>query len=349
MFNYHARFAIFAELLQLSDAIIDVANYRQALQLTLDVLLIYDNGRNLHNVRLCLTSLLAKEQQLHQTQSIPDEYLQGLWHQIALHLISETRSTADIIAEKQIILQSLIRHKKLKPSLCTTLINNITTNEMLRRNECITTIREIFIHVQHCGLNKASSELEPIINWAYGSEKINATQMIHNIAAIDAKLLADTFSIGIINFLDERQEFQQQQHLQSRIASMSKENLQLLEYKYNKQLVCLAPEFQAQLKMRTDHRYGEGAAAQSSTKNCLFQNNYELLMRMLNPSTSNEHTAGTILKDLRSLHKLVCTMERLLHYKVFDADSLLNCPLIKRIGLFLSHIEVGFLFKYFKF
>lgn len=333
-------------MLQLSDEIISVANFRQTLQVTLDVLLIYDNGRNLHNVRLCLTSLLAKEQQLHQTQSIPDEYLDGLWHQIALHLISEPRSTADIIAEKQIILQSLIRHKKLKPALCATLINNITTNEMLRRNECIMTIREIFIHAQHCGLNKASSELEPIINWAYGSEKINATQMIHNIAAIDAELLADTFSIGIINFLDELQEFPQQ-HLQGKGASMSEANLQLLEYKYNKQLVCMAAEFQAQLQLRTDHRYGERAEAPSSTKNGLFQNNYELLMRMLNPSTtSNEHTPSAILKDLRALHKLVCTMERLLHYKVFDADSLLQCPLIKRIGLFLSHIEVRVLFSY---
>lgn len=331
------RFAIFAELLQLSDAIISVGNYQQILQITLDVLMIYDNGRNLHNVRLCLTSLLAKDQQLLQTHSIPDDYLPDLWHQIGQHLISETRSTADIIAEKQIIFQSMIRHKKLKPALCATLINSITTNEMLRRNECIATIREIFIYAQHCGLNKATSDLEPIINWAYGSEKIKATQMILNIAAIDAKLLADTFSIGIINFLDERWEFPE---LNSKSASMSLANLQLLQYKYNKKLICLEPEFQEQLLPCTDRRNGE--AAQSSAKNCLFQNNYELLMRMLNPSTSTEHTPSAILKDLKGLHKLVCTMERLLHYKVFDANNVtMQCPLIKRIGLFLSHIEVG--------
>lgn len=336
-----ARFAIFAELLQLSDAIISVGNYQQTLQITLDVLLIYDNGRNLHNVRLCLTSLLAKEQQLLQTHAIPDDYLPALWHKIGSHLISETRSSADIIAEKQIILQSMIRHKKLKPALCGTLINSITTIDVLRRSECISTLREIFIHAQHCGLNKATSELEPIINWAYGSEKIKATQMIHNIAAIDAKLLADTFCIGIINFLDERQESQQ---LETTSASMSAVNLQLLQYKYNKQLICLEPEFQAQLSPCPDRRQGE--AAQSNAKNCLFQNNYELLMRMLNPSTTNEHTPSAILKDLKGLHKLVCTMERLLHYKVFDADNLLQCPLIKRIGLFLSHIEVSFTYTY---
>ncbi|KAH8396072.1 hypothetical protein KR222_002674 [Zaprionus bogoriensis] len=326
-------FAIFAELLQLSDAIINAANYQQTLQLTLDVLLIYDNGRNLHHVRLCVTSLLAAEQQLLQAQAIPAEgFLSELWTQIAAHLISETRSTADVIAEKQLMLQALIRRHKLTPALCCTLLQSITSNEILRRNECIATIREIFIHAQHCGLDKASAEMEPIIGWAYASEKINATQMIHNIAAIEPQLLADTFSIGIINFLDERQQLEQQ--LPSTCAA-SEANLQLLQYKYNKQLICLDEQFQAQLRPSR----ATATEALPGAKNCLFQHNYELLMRMLNPGTTNEHTANAILKDLRGLHKLVCSMERLLHYKVFDGDNLTQCPLIKRIGLFLSHIE----------
>ncbi|XP_034478283.1 serine/threonine-protein kinase ATM-like [Drosophila innubila] len=327
-------FAIFAELLQLSNSIIDTSNYQQTLQTTLDVLLIYGNGKNLRNVRLCLMSILDKEQELLQKQAIPIDFLYGHWSQIATHLISDTRPNADVVLEKQIILQSLIRHNKLTPNNCATLLQSIQTNEMLRRNECITTIRDIFIYAERCGLNKASAELEPIINWAYGSERSSATQIIYNIAAIDVKLMADTFAIGIINFLDE-QQLQQLFNNSSECQKTCQSNLQLLNYKYNKQLVCLAAEFQGKL-LRINRINAE---TELETKNCLFQNNYELLMRLLNLPTSNEHTTTAIIRNLKCLYKFICTMERLLYYKVFNAENLVQCPLIKRIGLFLSHIE----------
>ncbi|KAM8719535.1 hypothetical protein ACLKA7_005726 [Drosophila subpalustris] len=322
-------FAIFAELLQLSNCIINVSNYQQTLQITGDVLLIYGNGKTLRNVRLCLESLLQKEQEL---LHMSVDYLSSQWSQIVTHLISDTRSTADVVLEKQLILQALIRHNKLTPVNCSTLIQSIQSNELLRRNECIATIRDIFIHADNCGLNKASNELESIINWAYTLERSNATQIIHNIAAIDTKLLADTFAIGIINFLDE-QQLRQLSNCNKQTAVDS--NLQLLNYKYNKQLICLSAEYQ--LKLLPLH--GNNAETDQDIKNCLFQNNYELLMRLLNLSASNEHNSTAIIRNLRCLHKLVCTMERLLHYKVFNAESLAQCPLIKRIGLFLSHIE----------
>ncbi|KRF80861.1 serine/threonine-protein kinase ATM [Drosophila virilis] len=328
-------FAIFAELLQLSNTIINVANYQQSLLATLDVLLIYGNGKNLHNVRLCLTSMLDKERELLQTKSIPADFMADQWSKIATHLISETRPAADEILEKQIILQTLIKHGKLSPTLCATLLQSITTNEMLRRNECIETMREIFIHAEQCGLDKASGDLEPIIKWAYASETSSALQMIYYIAAIDTQLLADTFAIGIINFLDE-QQLQQLCSSQAASATTASYNLQLLLYKYNKQLVCLDETFQAQLLRSGGMQHTD---TDPGAKNCLFQQNYELLMRMLNLTPSSEHTTTSMLKDLRCLHKLVCTMERLLHYKVFDAENLTHCPLIKRIGLFLSHIE----------
>ncbi|XP_062138082.1 serine/threonine-protein kinase ATM [Drosophila sulfurigaster albostrigata] len=327
-------FAIFAQMLQLSTAIVNVANYELALKTTRDVLLIYGNGENLRNVRLCLLSILSKEQQLLRTQSISTDYLADVWSQIAGHLITDSRQVADVVVEKQIMLQALIRHNKLSSKHCASLLQSIQANEFLRRNECISTIREIFIHADNCGLDKTSTAaLEPIVKWAYGSEKVSAMQMIHNIAAIDAKLLADTFTIGIINFLDE----QQLQQLNSRVElPATDENLQLLQYKYNKQLICLDAQFQSRLKCAAK---SQNPAELPSAKNCLFQHNYELLMRSLNLTASNEHTATDLLKNLKSLHKLICTMERLLHYKVFDADNLLQCPLIKRIGLFLSHIE----------
>lgn len=333
---YFFRFAIYAELLQF-DVIINAANYQLALLTTLDVLLIYGNGKNLHNVRICLTSLLQKELQLLETQSIPVDFMAEKWTQIATHLISETRPAADEIVEKQIILQSLIRHNKLNQTLCNALLQSITTNEMLRRNECIETLRHIFIYAEQCGLDKTSGSLEPIIKWAYAIDKSNATQMIHNIAAIEPKLLADTFAIGIINFLDEQQLQQLSNTPANSPTTTATDHLQLLLYKYNKQLICLDEKFQSQLLQSG----GMPTPMRSAAKNCLFQRNYELLMRMLNITTASEHSISSILRDLKCLHKLACTMERLLHYKVFDDENLVNCPLIKRIGLFLSHVEVG--------
>jgi len=237
--------------------------------------------------------------------------------------------------EKQIILQALIKHNKLSATNCATLLQSIQSNELLRRNECITTIRDIFIHADRCGLNKASADMEPIISWAYTSRKENATQIIHNIAAIDPKLLADTFAIGIINFLDE-QQLQQLSSNSSESPTAIDSHLQLLNYKYNKQLVCLGETFQSKLL----RNYRKCAETKLDTKNCLFQSNYELLMRLLNLPTDNDHSDTAITNNLKGLYHLICTMERLLHYKVFDAENLMSCPLIKRVGLFLSQIEV---------
>ncbi|XP_032588976.1 serine/threonine-protein kinase ATM isoform X2 [Drosophila mojavensis] len=327
-------FAIFAELMQFS-GIINAANYQLALSTTVDVLLIYGNGKNLRNVRLCLTSLLQRELELLKEESIPVNFLSEQWTKIATFLIAETRPAADEIIEKQLILRSFIRYKKLNQASCNALLQSITTNEMLRRNECMETIRYIFINAQQCGLKKSSNSLEPIIKWAYATEKSSATQMIHNIAAIDPKLMADTFAIGIINFLDG-QQLQQLAKVQTAITTADgNDNLQLLLYKYNKKLICLDEQFQSVLLQSN----GLHKPIRSNAKNCLSQQNYELLMRMLNISTSSEHSITSLLRDLKCLHKLVCTIERLLHYKVFDAENFTNCPLIKRIGLFLSHIE----------
>ncbi|KAH8386431.1 hypothetical protein KR093_000425 [Drosophila rubida] len=332
-------FAIFAAMLQLSPTIVNSANYELTLRTTRDVLLIYGNGDNLRNVRLCLLSILSKEQQLLQTQAIPVDYLSTIWTQIAGHLITDSRQVADVVEEKQIMLKALIRHHKLTTKQCSSLLQAIQANEFLRRNECVATIREIFIYADRCGLNKASpADLEPIMNWAYGSEKASASQIIYNIAAIDAKLLADTFAIGIINLLDEQQLLQLSGQLeQPQITTAADSNLQLLQYKYNKELICLDAHFQARLQSAAKSQ--NLAELSTAAKNCLFQHSYEPLMRLLNLTASNEHTATDLLKNLKCLRKLTCTMERLLHYKVFDADNLLQCPLIKRIGLFLSHIE----------
>uniref|UniRef100_A0A6P4EBP2 Serine/threonine-protein kinase ATM n=1 Tax=Drosophila rhopaloa TaxID=1041015 RepID=A0A6P4EBP2_DRORH len=321
-------FAIFAELLQLSGVIINVANYQQALSTVAEIMQIYGNARNLRNLRLCLGSLLNKEKEFLQSKSIGENFLGELWSQMGNHLISETTTNSEEIKEKQLALQLLIRHHKLNQKMATSLLHNITSNEMLKRNECFATIREIFVHADSCGQDKASLDLEPIIAWAYGSgERNSAAQVIHNIARIDARLQADTFAISIINFLDE-QQLQEISCIQA-VAVPIERNL--LAYKYNKQLIFLDNEYAAPFESI--------AQLLTETKNCLFQTNYECLMRSINFQIAQDNSPAGILKNLNSLLKLVCTMERLLFYKVFDAKNFIGCPLIKRIGLYLSHIE----------
>jgi len=233
-------FAIFAELLQLSGVLLNVANYQQALTTVAEIMPMYGNARNLRNLRLCLTSILSKEQELLQSKSINEDFLVDLWNQMVNHLISETTTNSEEIKEKQLVLQMLIRHKKLNQKMASTLLHNITTNEMLKRNECFATIREIFIHADKCGQDKASADLEPIIAWAYGSgDRNNTAQLIHNIASIDSRLQADTFAISIINFLDEQQL--EEISRPSSLAVPVEQNL--LAYKYNKQLICLDKDY----------------------------------------------------------------------------------------------------------
>ncbi|KAH8295345.1 hypothetical protein KR018_010145 [Drosophila ironensis] len=319
-------FAIFTELIQLSSAILNMANFQQAVSLVADVLQMHGNARNLRNVRLCLEVMLKKEQELIKSRSIQETLLADLWAKIGNHLISETTTNSEEIKERQLLLQMLIRHQKLSHKMVSSLLQSITSNEMLKRNECFATIREIFIHAGDCGLDKSAMDLEAVVVWAYGiGERASATQVIHNIAGIDAQLQADTFCIGIINFLDE---LQRQELARSRPVAADQN---LLSYKYNKRLVCLSADYLKPFESQTQ-QLGE-------TKNCLFQTNYECLMRNLNFKSDNDNQPSSIIKNLKSLYKLACTLERLVFYKVFDAETCASCPLIKRIGLFLSHIE----------
>ncbi|KAH8369440.1 hypothetical protein KR009_011024 [Drosophila setifemur] len=320
--------AIFAELLQLSDVILNMANYQQTLTTLSDILQIYGNSRNLKSLRLCLGVLLNKEQRLIKSKSMEGNFLTKLWSQMGNHLISETTTNSDEIREKQLVLQLLIRHHKVSQKMVTTLLHNIISNEMLKRNECFATIREIYIHADECGQDKTSADLQLVIAWAYGNgERNSATQLIHNIASLDAQLHADTFAISIINFLDEQQH---QELCRSERLNVST-NHNILAYKYNKQLICLTKDFMEPFALHTQLK--------SETKNCLYQTNYECLMRCLNLQSANDNEPISIIKNLNSLHRLASTMERLLFYKVFDSENFGNCPLMKRIGLFLSHIE----------
>lgn len=278
-------FGIFAELLQLSSVILNVANYQQALTTVSDILQIYGNSKNLRNVRLCLEVLLKKEKELIESQSIQKNFLGDLWVQMGNHLISESTTNSEEINERQLVLQMLVRHKKLSQKMVTTLLQNITSNEIMRRNECIATIREIYIHAAECGLEKSSADLEPILAWAYSSGARNSvTHLIHNIASIDTFLQADTFAICIINFLDEKQHKQ----LVNPVPIATLEDQNTLLFKYNKKLVFMAKDYVDSAAIK--------AQIQGETKNCFFQTKYECLMRNLNFNSVNDNESQSIKK-----------------------------------------------------
>ncbi|XP_005181014.2 serine/threonine-protein kinase ATM [Musca domestica] len=327
--------AILAELVTAVDTIVNVANYQQLLKLTLNILEDYSNGRNMQCIRLLLTKLLVKEKEFVATKSIPDNYCHEEWLQIKKTLINDTSSCSDVIAEKQKLLQKLILHRKLSVDCCTTLINSFITNAALRRTECVQTLKEIFKNADHIGLDKTSNLVGQCISWLYGDKDRNeAKSILLHIEPIKPQLIADTCAIAVINFLSEAS-------LNAKFTaedSILNDNLQNLQFKYIRKFLCL----ECHAKALQLHEQTTNLKTLQSPANCLFQCNYELLMRTVNFETTQGTSCKDILEDLTSLQKISMLMKSLLEHGVFDDNSFMQCPLIKRIGFFLSHLELQF-------
>lgn len=298
------------------------------------------NAQNLKNVRLTLWQLLQKEQKYIKTKAIPTNYCHELWQNMMQLLINDTSSSDQIIAEKQLVLQNLIKFQKLSAEQCITLLNSFMTNAALKRTECIRTIQEILKNADRLGLDKTSEIVGQIIAWMYGDRNKNeAKTLLLHIEPIPLELIAKTCAIAVINFLNPLA-------LNSLEPSGAKNsNLQLLLYKYNRKLLCLEVHGE-ELKLKSNLKdlSASNLISNSEHKNCLFQSNYELLMRTLNFETSKGLASKDILLDLSALLKMTLLMKCFLQYDVFDSSTYLQCPLIKRIGFFLSHLEVRFFF-----
>lgn len=322
-----------AELVTAVDTIVNVANYQQLLKLTLNILEDYTNGRNMQCIRLLLTKLLVKEKEFVATKSIPDNYCHEEWLQITKTLINDTSSCSDVIAEKQKLLQKLILHRKLSVDCCTTLINSFITNAALRRTECVQTLKEIFKHADHIGLDKTSNLVGQCISWLYGDKDRNeAKSILLHIEPIEPQLIADTCAIAVINFLNEASL----KPKSTAEDSILNDNLQNLQFKYIRKFLCL----ECHAKALQLHEQTTNLKTLQLPANCLFQCNYELLMRTVNFETTQGTSCKDILEDLTSLQKIAMLMKSLLEHGVFDDNSFMQCPLIKRIGFFLSHLEV---------
>ncbi|XP_061389717.1 serine/threonine-protein kinase ATM [Musca vetustissima] len=327
--------SIVSEMINEIDNIINVANYQQLLKCTLNILEDYSNGKNMHCIRLLLTKLMIEEKQLMATKSIPDNYCQAEWHKIIQTLINDTSSCSDVIVEKQKLLQKLISQRKLSVDGCTTLMNSFITNAALRRSECVQTLQEIFKNADHIGLDKTSNLVGQCITWLYGDKDRNeAKSILLHIEPIKPQLIAETCAIAVINFLNETSI---KPNVDDHKTSVN-DNLENLQFKYIRKFLCLERHAKALAMLEED---AQSKSLQTPT-NCLFQSNYELLMRTVNFETTQGTTSKDIQEDLTSLQKIAMLMKSLLEYGVFDENSFMQCPLIKRIGFFLSHLELQF-------
>lgn len=298
------------------------------------------------SIRRSLTAILKFEDDLSSSNDkFYISYIEETWKKIVNFLISESSENNDIIIEKQILLQELIKHGKLSFESSNNLIQSIISNSILRRTEAFETIRQILIHSDICGIDKNSNIVERFLIWAYeANEKINARSMLLNIAPVDITLINDTCAIAVINFLNEHQIFPTTSCGDE--IPMHLSNLKMLQYKYNIKFVCLE-EHGKTIKSRQTAADPD-VVSSKELGNCLFQNTYELLMRTLNIEISKQTTCISIVSDMTSLNKLADLMKAFLHYGVFTEQNLMQCPLIKRIGFFLSHMEVCFLTNVFK-
>lgn len=326
------RLSILAELVNEIDCVINITNFRQLLQTNLQTLQDYTNAKNLRSIRLSLTKILEKEKQFLAAKSITANYCHEDWLSVVQILITDTSSCSDVISEKQLLLQILIAHEKLSIDNCITLINSFITNSALRRSECVTTLQDIFKNADQIGLDKTSPLVGQCITWLYGDKDRNeAKSILLHIEPIKPHLIAETCAIAVINFLN---------HTTLKSSSVLlpsiKYNLQSLQYKYIRKYLCLEKHANDLKLLEEKGR----TTKNTSSVNCLFQSSYEFLMRSLNFETTQGTTCKDILQDLNSLQKMSLLMKALLQYGVFDENSFMQCPLIKRIGFFLSHMEV---------
>lgn len=327
---FHCRLSILAELLVEVDNIINISNYQALLKSILKILQTYGNARNLRHIRLCLKTLLIKNTVYMRDKSLPMDYCHQEWLKIIEFVLTDTASDSEIISEKQSLINDLIVHQKLNASQCVTLMTSYMANP-IRRTEYVTTVRHMLQQADQIGLDKTSELITRCIRWLCSEhDKNEAKSILMNIEPIKPELIFDTCAIAVTNIFNTSQFNDMPLN-----SSKMNNNLEFLLYKYNREFVALKKHGRV---VNTPKK-----KAPIDQKNCVFQSNYEFLMNILNYETSKSVTTKDILMDLTVLYKMILLMKSLLQYGIFDEKTYTECPLIKRIGLFLSHLEVFYL------
>uniref|UniRef100_A0A1B0BG36 Serine/threonine-protein kinase ATM n=1 Tax=Glossina palpalis gambiensis TaxID=67801 RepID=A0A1B0BG36_9MUSC len=323
------KLSILAELIVEVDNIINISNYQALLKSILKILRTYGNARNLRHIRLCLKTLLVKTTFFTRAKSLPVDYCHEEWLKIIEFVLADTASDSEIIYEKQLLINDWIVHQKLNASQCVTLMTSYMANP-IRRTEYVITVRHMLQQADQIGLDKTSELITRCIRWLCSEhDKNEAKSMLMNIEPIKPELIFDTCAIAVTNIVNASQ-FNDSPPKSSEMNN----NLELLLYKYNRDFVAIKRHGRV---VNTPTKQ-----APIDQKNCVFQSNYEFLMNILNYETSKSVTTKDILRDLTVLYKMTLLMKSLLQYGIFDEKTYTDCPLIKRIGLFLSHLELQF-------
>ncbi|XP_037929969.1 serine/threonine-protein kinase ATM-like [Teleopsis dalmanni] len=323
-------FCILSTLISNYNCVLNSTNYVDVLT---TVLLMYEERttRNiLYIINTCIRALLKFE--LHYEMChVVKKSIEQLWKKFTDLLVSEISNGSEIIIEKQKLLQTVIPYGKMSKNQCEALIQSFTTINTMRRNECIITVRSILDNSNICGIDKGSDICVSILTWLYDTNTISSDvrSLIRNVKSIDTELISDTAASAVINFL-EKKSYNESDHIVDYHT-----HFDILQYKYLRKCVFINKN-EKQIQLFNEESLMISKAVLS---NCLFQKNYGVLLEILDLEKSKNSTINDILYDLNCLYKISSVMKFLLQYKAFNNDNYTQCPLTKRILVFLNHIE----------
>lgn len=336
--------AILGELLNCIDSdvgLINLGNIKSILTTVTDLLSNITQSNELKNIRRSMQIVLKQRSNFLMQKSILDNFGDHQYRKLVQYLLSDTNTDFLIIVEKQLLLQLLICNKLLSIDECTKLLNLFMSNTIYKRTETINTVKCILENADNLGFQKTSDVIVSCFQWLYSESNRNQGQnIVLNLKPIEADLIAETSALAMINILSEA-GLPKYDGCTKEVAT--DRHYQLFLYKFTRKFICLESEtshsrWSSQDVLKDSKQ--EQKIDTSKTKTCLFQSNYECVMRLLDLKTSQDVSCDALLKNLESLIKISALMKYLLQYEIFNEDTYVQCPLIKRIGLFLNHIKV---------
>ncbi|KAL5275475.1 ATM family protein [Megaselia abdita] len=271
----------------------------------------------LKTIRICCSKLLQ----------IDSNTANEEWKTFTSAIISDNSSSTNyIIQEKQLIIQLLIQHQKINSSECNNLLQLFFNNRSMRRNDCIKTALAIFENCDKLNIPKSIELVSQVVNWLYkcNQQAIDLTDS----EPIDINLVAKLASTISINFLDVEPEMLNNKNPSSNLTKC-------LSLKFNSKFLCLEKHVKDLETLQNVFM-----SCEEHSRNCLIQLNYEKLMRTVNFETSKDNNKQSIFQDLNNLRKLIALFNQFMKFKIFNNMNCNSCPLIKRILLFLNHIQL---------
>jgi len=308
--------------------VLSLSSIQAVLDLLLKVCATNLNGNNLKYIRKCLRNILEYEK-----NNIHMSFNEKLWKKFFENLLADYSSISEVFNEKQLIYQMLISYGKLNLSDCQMLMQSISSNNASKRTECVKTIREILLNAEGLGLDKTSQEISQIVKWVHDiNNTINIQNSIQNVSPVEIELITEICAMAVINFSGEN-------HPKSLLEIPNNaEQIEYLLYKHNIKVVAIEDYKKINSMIEKDMH---NASFENSKMNCLFQSSYEELMRLFNYEILKGPICKDLLVNLRSLYKMVALLKYFIEFDIFDANNCSQCPLLKRIGLYLSHLEVS--------